>query len=115
MQLTIELDVDEIATFAHLAKILQVAKEYDLEKMGGVYPLPILLAMDDLLDSFDRLLEGMDSPFVLRDDSYKYANHLAYRMQQISEKLLGMKAEFEKRRAAHQKAKQQNKNTSSAS
>lgn len=67
--------------------------------MGGVFPLPIFLAMDDLLNNFDRLLEGMDSPFVLGEDSYKYANHVAYRMQQISEELLGMKADFEEIRA----------------
>lgn len=98
MQLTIELETNDIATYAHLAEILQVAKEYDIEKMGGVFPLPIFLAMDDLLDSFDCLLEGMDSPFVVGDGSYKYANHVAYRMQQISEELLEMKADFEKRK-----------------
>ena len=99
MQLTIELNPDEIATFAHLAKILQAGKEYEIEEMGGIYPLPIFLAMDDLLNNFDRLLEGMDSPFVIGDDSYKYANHVAYRMQQISEELFEMKADFENRRA----------------
>lgn len=110
MKLTIELEAGEIATYAHLAKILQVAKEYDLDEMGGVYPLPILLAMDALLDSFDRLLEGMDSPFVVGGDSYIYANHIAYRMQSLSETLLEMKAEMDEKQARIKKTNFQKSN-----
>lgn len=99
MQLTIELETDEIATYAHLAKILQAGKEYDVEEMGGIYPLPIFLAMDDLLNNFECLLEGIDSPFVVGDDAYKYANHVAHRMRQISDELLEMKKDFEELRA----------------
>ncbi|MBT3413425.1 MAG: hypothetical protein HN424_05165, partial [Candidatus Jacksonbacteria bacterium] len=80
MQLTVELEAEEIATFAYLAKILNIGKTGDIAEMGSVYPLPVVMAMDDLLNNFEHLLEGMDSPFILGDDAYKYANHLAHRM-----------------------------------
>ena len=98
MQLTVELEADEISTFAYLAKILDIGKTGDIAKMRGVYPLPVVMAMDDLLNNFERLLEGMDSPFILGDDAYKYANHLAHRMKQISDELFEMKADFDERK-----------------
>jgi len=97
MQLTVELEPDEIATFAHLAKILDIGKEGDIVKMGGVYPLPVVMAMNNLLDSFDHLLEGMDSPFEIGEDVTKHATVLAHRMKQISDGLLKMKTDFDER------------------
>ena len=98
MQLTIELEADEIATIAYLAKILDIGREDDIVQMGGIYPLPVIMAMNDLLNNFESLLEGIDSPFEIGDDVTIHAATLADRMKKISEGLFEMKRDFEARR-----------------
>ncbi|MBT7071950.1 MAG: hypothetical protein HN855_07545 [Anaerolineae bacterium] len=99
MHITVELDVDEISILAYLAKILNLSKRRDLKKMKGVYPLTIVMAMNDLIEKNDGLLEDMDLPFEIGDDFTKHTTILEHQTQQISEELFEMKAKFQAKRA----------------
>ena len=99
MQLTVELKADQIAYLAHLAEMLDMTRRNDTASMRSVYPLHVVMAMNGLIDSFADLLAEMDSPFEIGDDVTKDASILAYRMKEISESMLEMKADFEERKA----------------
>ena len=90
MQLTIELDADQIA---HLAQ--EITKKNDVIRMHGVYPPHILMAMNHLMDSFSDLLEEMDSPFQVGPEGSQEASILADRLKNIRESVLEDKAYFE--------------------
>lgn len=99
MKLTVELKADQIADLAHLAEMLDITRRNDTASMRSVYPLHVIMAMNSLLESFSDLLVEMDSPFEIGDDVTKDASILAYRLKEIGESMLEMKADFEERKA----------------
>ena len=103
MQLTVELDADLVAHLAHLADMLDIARKQDVARMHSVYPLHIVMAMNCLIDSFAELLAEMDSPFQIGLDVSQDASILAYRMKDIGESMLEMKADFKALQAKNKK------------
>jgi len=95
MQLTIEFeDAAQIATIAHLAEIMSLSRKSDTSQMRALYPTDVIRTVRDLLESFDRVLNYMDSPYVVSEEDGKLAGSLAYRMQGIGERILEMKNEL---------------------
>ena len=103
MQLTIELDADQIAHLAHIADMLEITKKNDAIRMRSVYPLHILMAMNHLMNSFNDLLDEIDSPYQLGPEVSQEASILADRLKKIRESILEDKAYFEALQAKEEK------------
>jgi len=99
MQLTVELDVDQIATLAYLAEILELSRSNDAARMRAEYPLDVINAVRHLIDGFEIMLSGMDSPYEVSVEVSQNASSLAHRMIEVSEHILEMKTEFDEKRA----------------
>ena len=95
MQLTIELDADQIAHLAHIAEMMEISAAGDAVQMHGVNPLEILRAMNYLLNSFNDLLDKMDSPFQAGPETSQAALILTDKLNNIRESILEDQARFE--------------------
>ena len=92
MQLTVDFEnADQIATFAHLAEIMDLSRKNDADKMSGLYPRDVIDAVRNLMEAFDVVLSHINSPYAVSDNVGKDAGSLVHRMQEIGERILNMK------------------------